>query len=80
MNGDPRVVGVRRFLVVKPDPFPASFSREVFAQMDQFAQEHPSGESGGLVGRKRNLKSLEDESSGPVCPLGSSREAHRSLP
>jgi len=29
--------------------------------MDQFAKEHPSGESGGfLVGKKRNLKSLEE--------------------
>jgi proteasome lid subunit RPN8/RPN11/LysM repeat protein len=62
MNGDPRVVGVRRFLVGQAGPFPrVVFREEVFAQMDQFAQEHPSGESGGfLVGRKRNLKSLEE--------------------
>ena len=62
MNGDPRVVGVRRFLVGQAGPFPrVVFREEVFAQMDQLAQEHPSGESGGfLVGRKRNLKSLEE--------------------
>lgn len=62
MNGERRVVGVRRFLVGQAGPFPrVVFREEVFAQMDQFAQEHPSGESGGfLVGRKRNLKSLEE--------------------
>lgn len=62
MNGESRAVGVRRFLVGQAGPFPrVVFWEEAFAQMDQFAQEHPGGENGGfLVGTKRNLKSLEE--------------------
>lgn len=79
MNGQRSAAGVRRFLVGKAGPFPrVVFREEVFMQMDRFAQENPTGESGGfLVGRKRNLKSLEEYEVlvEQFVPLASSRSA-----
>lgn len=62
MNGERSVVGVRRYLIGQAGPFPrVVFREEVFNQIDRFAQEQTKGEQGGfLVGKKRNLKSLEE--------------------
>lgn len=79
MYGQRSAAGVRRFLVGKAGPFPrVVFREEVFMQMDRFAQESPTGERGGfLVGRKRNLKSLEEYEIlvEQFVPLASSRQA-----
>ena len=62
MNRERGSFSTRRFLVGKAGPFPRLvFREEVMGQIDQFARTKPHGEHGGfLIGRKRNLKSLEE--------------------
>lgn len=62
MNRERGSFSTRRFLIGKAGPFPRLvFREEVMGQIDQFARTRPNGEHGGfLIGRKRNLKSLEE--------------------